>query len=181
MADATHAYDPSQSDTDRNGLGDACDSVDNNLSGSGSCSTSAEEEAMLSAVNEFRSQPRTCGSAGSFPATAPLVWACKVGDLALHHSMDMANNNYFDHQGLNGSSPGGRLAQSGYVSSTWGENIAAGTSLSSVSAALNAWITSDGHCANLMASSFTDFGAAKFSNPSSTYSVYWTQVFARPR
>ncbi|MEH6607950.1 MAG: MopE-related protein [Halioglobus sp.] len=175
------AYNPSQSDADGDGQGDACDSVDNNLGGGDSCSTSAEEEAMLSAVNAFRSLPQTCGSYGSFPAATALVSNCKVGDAALLHSMDMANNDYFDHQGLNGSSPGDRLTQSNYASSSWGENIAAGTSLSSVSAAMNAWITSDGHCANLMGSSFTHFGAAKFSNSSSTYNVYWTQVFARPR
>ena len=175
------AYNPSQSDSDDDGQGDACDTVANSGGGSNSCSMSAEEQSMLNAVNDFRSEPQSCGSYGSFTAAQPLAWGCKVGDAALLHSVDMADNNFFDHQGSNGSNTGNRLTQSGYAWSSWGENIAAGTSLSSVSAAMNAWITSDGHCANLMGSSFTQFGAAKFSNPSSTYNVYWTQVFARPR
>jgi len=62
-----------------------------------------------------------------------------------------------------------------------GENIAAGLSLSSVSAVVQAWVGSPGHCANLMRSNYTEIGASKFSNPASNYNVYWTQVFGRPR
>ena len=93
----------------------------------------------------------------------------------------MANNNFFSHTGSNGQSVGSRATQAGYVWSTVGENIAAGGSLSSVAAVVQAWVNSPGHCENLMRSSFTELGASKYSNNTSTYGVYWTQVFGRPR
>jgi uncharacterized protein YkwD len=179
------AYNPGQSDVDNDGLGDACDSTDDSNNGGnegsgGACSTSTEEQQMLAAVNAFRAQPRVCGSRGSFPAASPLSWDCKLEAAALAHSQDMANNNFFSHTGSGNQSPGDRISQAGYGWSTYGENIAAGVPLSSVDAAMQAWIDSPGHCSNLMAPNFTNLGAAKFSNSSSTYKVYWTQVFGRP-
>jgi uncharacterized protein YkwD len=175
-------YNPDQSDSDGDGLGDACDSVDNSAGGSGggSCSISPEQQAMLDAINDFRSQTRTCGSRGTFAAVSPLSWSCELEAAALTHSMDMANNNFFDHTGSDNSSGGDRASRAGYSWSAWGENIAAGVPLSSVSAVMDAWISSPGHCANLMGSFFDHLGAAKYSSGSSAYGVYWTQVFGRP-
>ncbi|MFK8050402.1 MAG: CAP domain-containing protein [Halioglobus sp.] len=174
---------PSQTDIDRDGIGDACDTVNNddNGGGFGSCSLTIEEQAMLDRVNATRSQARVCGDRGSFPAVSPLSWSCELETAATNHSMDMANRNFFSHTGSNGQSVGERATQAGYTWSSIGENIAAGLSFSSVDAVVQGWIDSPGHCANLMRSNYTDLGAAKFSNPSSTYNVYWTQVFGRPR
>jgi uncharacterized protein YkwD len=167
---------PDQSDVDGDGVGDACDPVDNSQGG---CSLTTEEQAMLDAVNATRSQGRVCGSYGSFPAASPLTWNCKLESAALFHSMDMAKNDFFSHTGYAGDQLDDRVNQAGYGWSALGENIAAGISLSSVSAVMQAWIGSPGHCANLMGSTYTEFGAAKYSNSSSTYNVYWTQVFGR--
>lgn len=177
------SYNPGQSDEDDDGLGDACDPVDDSPGGGGPgpCSVSPEEQSMLDAVNAFRAQTRECGSRGSFPAVPALSWSCGLETAALAHSMDMANNNFFSHTGSTGLSAGDRATQAGYIWSAWGENIAAGIPLSSVSAVMQGWIDSPGHCANLMGASFSNFGAAKYSNGSSTYNVYWTQVFGRPR
>ncbi|MEH6569922.1 MAG: CAP domain-containing protein [Halioglobus sp.] len=136
---------------------------------------------MLDTVNAVRAQARVCGAQGSFPATSPLSWSCKLEAAALGHSMDMANNNFFSHTGSNGQSVGYRSTQATYTWSAVGENIAAGVSLSSVGAVVQAWVDSPGHCANLMRSTYTQLGASKYSNSSSTYNVYWTQVFGRPR
>ena len=180
-------YNPSQADGDNDQLGDACDPVDDSVPdpdpdpGDGPCSVSAEEQSMLDAVNVFRAQPRSCGDRGSFSAASPLTWDCKLEAATLGHSMDMANNNFFSHTGTGNTSPGDRATAAGYIWSTYGENIAAGIPLSSVSAVVQGWIDSPGHCANMMGPNFTNLGAAKFSNPSSTYSVYWTQMFGRPR
>jgi uncharacterized protein YkwD len=175
-------YNPDQSDSDGDGLGDACDSSSTGGdSGAGSCSLTSEEQSMLDTVNAVRAQARVCGGEGSFPATSPLSWSCELETAALGHSMDMADNNFFSHTGSNGQSVGYRATQAAYSWSSVGENIAAGVSLSSVSAVVQAWVDSPGHCANLMRSNYTELGASKYSNSSSTYNVYWTQVFGRPR
>jgi uncharacterized protein YkwD len=180
-------YNPGQEDVDEDGLGDACDSTDDRETATGGdsnasgCSMTAEERSMLDTVNAVRAQARVCGSYGSQPAVAPLAWSCKLESAAFGHSRDMADNNFFSHTGTGGTSVGTRATNVGYTWSTVGENIAAGISYSSVGAVVQAWVNSPGHCANLMRSSFTELGAAKFSNSSSTYNVYWTQVFGRPR
>lgn len=173
-------YNPSQSDEDEDGRGDACDAVDDSVADepNGHCSISSEDQAMLEAVNVFRGEARQCGSQ-LFQAVSPMSWNCELKTAALNHSRDMANKNFFGHQGSDGSSAGDRMSAAGYVWSAWGENVAAG--YYSVSSVMQGWIGSPGHCANLMNPNFTNLGAAKFSNPDSNYNVYWTQVFGRPR
>jgi len=179
------AYNPSQSDSDGDGLGDACDPVDDSVvpevgdSTDSVCSFGPEVAAMLEAVNAVRAQARECGSEGYFPAVSPVSWSCELEAAALGHSMDMGDNNFFSHTGSDGLSVGSRATEAGYVWSTVGENIAAG--YFSVSTVVQAWVDSPGHCANLMRSSFTQLGAARYDNPSSYYRVYWTQVFGAPR
>jgi len=170
-----------QLDSDEDGIGDVCDPVDDRETGgggNGDCSMSAEDQAMLEAVNAARSQARTCGTS-NFAAAAPLTWNCKLKSAAFVHSSDMADNNYFSHTGSDGSSVADRVTQAGYSWSSVGENIAAGTPYSAVSAVMQGWLDSPGHCANIMRSSYTEFGASKDSSPTSTYGVYWTQVFGR--
>lgn len=175
----------SQTDRDHDGIGDACDPVDDSVGGGEAntgdgCSLSAEDRSMLETVNAVRAQTRVCGST-SYPAAPPLAWNCKLETAALGHSRDMADNNYFSHTGSEGDSVGDRVTQAGYGWSYVGENIAAGTPLGPVSAVVQAWVDSPGHCANLMRSTYTELGAAKYSNNASTYGIYWTQVFGRPR
>jgi uncharacterized protein YkwD len=88
------------------------------------------------------------------------------------HSQDMSQNNYFSHTGLNGSSPGQRIAATGYSFNTWGENIAAGyTSAASV---MNGWMNSSGHRANILKSNFCDIGIGYVAA-----GRLWTQTFGR--
>ena len=87
-------------------------------------------------------------------------------------SRDMRARGVMSHTGGDGSNPGERIARTGYVSATWGENVAAG--YPSVEAVMAGWLGSDGHCANLMNPGFTEFGGGETDR-------YWAQVFARPR
>lgn len=136
---------------------------------------------MLDTVNAFRAQTRICGGYGAFPPVPALSWSCELEDAARGHSMDMANNDFFSHTGTGGTSAGDRATAAGYSWSAWGENIAAGLGYSSVAAVVQGWADSPGHCRNMMQSTFTELGAAKHSNPASTYNLYWTQAFGRPR
>lgn len=173
------AANQSQEDGDNDGLGDACEPVDNTPSPPPACMSSPDAQAMLDAVNAFRSQSRTCGARGTFPAVGALSWNCQLETAAFNHSRDMANNNFFSHSGSDGSSAGDRATRAGYSWWTWGENIAAG--YPSVSTVMQGWIDSDGHCANMMNANFSNLGAARFVDSGSTYGTYWTQVFGSSR
>jgi len=139
---------------------------------------SEEDKQMLTQVNNARSQPRECGSE-SYPATAALSWHCTLEDVAYAHSRDMGDNNFFSHKGSDGLSVGDRVSNAGYDWSAVGENIAAGQQ--TIDMVMAVWLDSPGHCANIMSSVYTEFGAASYSVDGSDYPIYWTQVFARPR
>ncbi len=133
------------------------------------------DKEMLTLVNNTRAVARDCGST-RYSAAASLAWHCQLENAAQVHSTSMANNNFFDHTGLDGSSPGDRITTAGYIWRTYGENIAAG--YGDVQAAMDAWTASPGHCANRMNPNFTEMGAAMGSDADSTYGIYWTQDFA---
>jgi uncharacterized protein YkwD len=135
------------------------------------------DKEMLTLVNNTRAAPHDCGGK-RYPATTPLAWDCQLENAAQGHSTSMADNDFFSHTGLDGSSPGDRITAAGYVWSAYGENIAAG--YGDAQAAMDAWIASAGHCANLMNARFRQMGAAEASNGDSTYGIYWTQDFASP-
>lgn len=135
-------------------------------------------KAVLAEVNRARAQARTCGTR-RFAATTPLRWNPALANAALVHSQDMAGRDYFSHTAPGGGTVAERVGKQGYGWTRIGENIAAGAG--SVSQAMQGWLASPGHCANLMNPEFTEMGAAYALNPRSTHSLYWTQVFGRPR
>jgi len=142
------------------------------------CTLSAEDKAMLDAVNAARAQGRSCG--GSYYQAAPaLTWSCGLSKVALGHSTDMATHNFFSHTGSDGLTVGQRVSNAGYRWSAVGENIAAG--YADVTKVMDGWLKSAGHCANIMNRNYTQLGAASYRSSGSSYGIYWTQVFARPR
>ncbi len=144
----------------------------------GECKMDHTEQAMLERVNEARSQPRQCGDE-DFDAAEPLTWNCTLEASARAHSEDMAELEFFSHTGPGGLQIGERVKNRGYEWLAVGENIAAGQS--SVDDVVDGWLSSPGHCANIMSAEFTEMGAARIEAPGSEYSPFWTQVFARPR
>ena len=136
------------------------------------------DKDMLTHVNDVRSQARNCGSV-SYPATTALSWHCTLEDVAYDHSRDMGDHNFFSHTGSDGLTVGDRVKNAGYDWSAVGENIAAGQQ--AINTVIDAWLDSPGHCANIMHSVYTEFGAASYSVDGSDYQIYWTQVFTKPR
>jgi uncharacterized protein YkwD len=140
---------------------------------------SVQATAMLALVNQFRSQPQTCGGV-SKPAVPALTLNDQLNQAAQLHSEDMANNNYFDHDGLNGSSPWNRIAATGYqVGGAQAENISAGRA--TAQEAFDGWVASPGHCSNMMSPDVTQLGVGYGQNTASQFTHYWTQVFAHPQ
>ena len=90
----------------------------------------------------------------------------------------MANNNFFDHKDRDGRTPGDRAELAGYSGQLVGENIAAGQD--TPRKVLDGWLTSPGHCANLMNPQFSELGAAYAVDPKSDAGIYWTSLFGAP-
>lgn len=90
---------------------------------------------------------------------------------ARNHSMDMGERDYFDHETPEGLGPGDRLDMAEYEGTAWGENIAWG--YGTPEAVVAGWMSSDGHCSNIMAPHFTQIGVGYYQGS------YWTQTFGR--
>lgn len=134
----------------------------------------AEGQKLLAELNVARSRPRQCGTQ-SFAAATPLTWNAILATAAETQSRSMANNNYFDHKDRDGRTPGDRAELAGYDFQQIGENIAAGQD--TVRKVVDGWLTSPGHCANVMNPQFRDMGAAYAVDPKSDAGIYWTVMF----
>lgn len=132
---------------------------------------------LLAQVNAARAKPRLCGRQ-PYAATQPLTWNASLANAAERHSRSMAAAGYFSHQDPNGDVAKDRARAAGYNGRQVGENIASGQG--SPDSAMQGWLASPGHCANLMNPLFTHLGAAYATNPGSKAGVYWTMVFGAP-
>ena len=85
----------------------------------------------------------------------------------------MAENQFFDHEGSDGSDTGDRLMNEGYDPSAWGETILVG--IEDEAAVVEAFFDSQDHCMILMDPSYEDVGvgAAEGVFQGST-TLYWT-------
>jgi uncharacterized protein YkwD len=140
----------------------------------------AFEEEVLARVNETRSQPADCGAEGEFAAAAPLTMNPILRCSARLHSLDMFERDFFDHDTPDGIDPFQRMAEAGFVGSGGGENIALGQS--TPEQVMEAWMESDGHCANVMRAAFDTIGVGYHPGAGriGIGSNYWTQNFGAP-
>lgn len=135
------------------------------------------EDAMLESVNVVRLEPQDCGDEGLFDVTTELVWNDDLAEAALVHARDMAENEVRTHEGSDGSDVFERVQAEGYEADYVLENLAYG--MGSVAEAMSGWMSSDGHCANIMNTGVTEFGMA-YIEESDTNPHLWVQVFAKP-
>jgi uncharacterized protein YkwD len=136
------------------------------------------QSRILALVNEARARPRRCGSE-FFAATRPLRLNATLQTVAAAHAADMARQNYFDHVGRDGSHVEDRASSSGYRWRRIGENIAAAHTRAET--AMQDWLGSAEHCANVMSPDYTEMGSAFAVNNSSSAGIYWVQVFGSTR
>lgn len=120
-------------------------------------------EQVLGIVNTRRAE------AGLEPLTMnyTLVSAAKVRAAEIVQS--------FSHTRPNGTSCFTAWDEAGVGYSGAGENLAAGQW--SAESAMNAWMNSEGHRANILNGSFTQIGIACYYDPDSPYGYYWVQCF----
>jgi uncharacterized protein YkwD len=144
------------------GNGSACDGA-----GPSTTSLDAEEQRFLELLNQHRAAN----------GRDPVAGCTSLNRAAQGHSEDMRDQNYFDHSGLNGSSPIDRACDACYEScevTGWGENIAAGNS--DAEATFDQWVNSPGHNANMLGANFAVVGIGRATD-GGTYGSYWTTVF----
>jgi uncharacterized protein YkwD len=143
-------------------------------------SWAAFEDEVLELVNAVRAQGQDCGSEGSFGAVQPLTMEAHLRCAARMHSLDMADRGFFEHVNPEGESAGDRLAMAGYPGfSAAGENIAQGPL--TPESAVGGWLTSDGHCANIMLPGYHHIGVGFYPGSGDTVlHNMWTQTFATP-
>jgi len=112
----------------------------------------------------------------------PLQMDRQLSEAAQLHSESMADDDFFSHYGVDGSSPFDRIEEAGYQYSRAAENIAAG--YQTPEAVVQAWMNSSGHRANILNSDLTEIGVGYeyLANDmgSLNYSSYWTTTFGNP-
>ncbi len=112
------------------------------------------------------------------PPVAALAMHSILRQAARAHAADMAHNNYFAHESLDGRSPFDRMQQAGYQFTKAGENIAAGSS--TAQATMGQWMNSPGHCENIMDDGYQDIGVGYAFDEAHDFEHVWVQNFGRP-
>jgi uncharacterized protein YkwD len=105
----------------------------------------------------------------------PLKVSEKLCKVAAGHCDNMASKGELAHV-LDGKGPAERLKDAGYRFVGCGENCAAGQR--SPKEAVNTWMNSDGHRANILNARYVEIGIGVVAAADGTR--YWTQVFATP-
>jgi uncharacterized protein YkwD len=136
----------------------------------------ALEDEVLVLVNQRRAAGATCGGVSKPPVPA-LVMDAKLRQAARCHSLDMAQHNYFSHDSQDGRSPWDRIRDAGYTGFGNAENIAAGQG--TAAAVMSSWMTSTGHCNNIMSGNANEIGIGYALDTSSDLDRYWTQDFGK--
>ncbi|EEY63799.1 SCP-like extracellular protein [Phytophthora infestans T30-4] len=122
-------------------------------------------QQMLDAVNAERSKA----------GLSALCTNKKIAAAAARHSKDMADHDFMEHDGSDGSTMSERITDAGYAWTAVAENVAAGQE--DVASVMESWMNSEGHRANILGADYTMFGTAYAYNAGSTYKHYWTQDF----
>jgi uncharacterized protein YkwD len=111
----------------------------------------------------------------------PLLMNHLLVEAARVHSADMACRNYFNHYGINGSSPFDRMRLAGYQMSYAGENIYAGPDENNTpEVAVRLWMNSSTHRNAILNPNYTEAGVGYYFYKPATYDGYFTMDFASP-
>ena len=126
---------------------------------------SPEEKTLLQLTNEARKKD----------GLPEVKVNTKLMKAARDHSANMAKQEKMAHE-LDDKKPADRLKEVGYSFGHLGENVAFGQQ--TPSEALDTWMKSDDHRANILGKDYVDIGLGAAKSSSGT--TYWTVVVARP-
>lgn len=122
----------------------------------------ADEQEVFDLINAQRA------AAG----LAPLKIDSEVQNVARVKAQDMVDNNYFSHTSPTYGSPFDMMKSFGIKYKAAGENIAGN---STNSGAVNAWMNSEGHKANILSNNYNYTGIGVVSSPK--YGKIYVQMF----
>ena len=122
----------------------------------------ADEQEVFNLVNAQR----------TVVGLAPLSIDIEVQNVARDKAQDMVDNNYFSHTSPIYGSPFDMMKSYGIKYKAAGENIAGN---SSNSGAVNAWMNSEGHKANILSNNYNYTGIGVVSSPK--YGKIYVQMF----
>ncbi|HEY5949767.1 MAG TPA: CAP domain-containing protein [Kofleriaceae bacterium] len=125
----------------------------------------AEERVFLQKINDYRV------SLG----VAPLQVSVALTNASDYHAVDMATQNYFAHDSIDGTTWSARIKRYYNYNTYMAENIAAGNA--GGDATFTQWKNSAGHDANMKNASYRVIGIARAYNASATYRWYWVTDF----
>lgn len=122
----------------------------------------ADEQETFDLVNKQR----------TYAGLAPLQTNEELQNVARAKAKDMVDNNYFSHNSPTYGSPFDMMKSFGITYKAAGENIAGN---SSNSGAVNAWMNSEGHKANILSNNYNYTGLAVVNSPK--YGKIYVQMF----
>lgn len=125
-------------------------------------------EDFLAELNRARSVERWCGQV-KYPAAPEMVVDDRLQSAAMQYAHRMASEDFFSHYSPEGDGPTERANAAGFPGDV-GENIAGG--LGSIADVVAAWLSSPGHCKNIMTLG-PDVGLGFAYHAQSTYGDYW--------
>ncbi|GJD18147.1 Allergen V5/Tpx-1 related [Rivularia sp. IAM M-261] len=132
-----------------------------------SANTAKIEAAIRLSINQVRQKDKL----------QPLKNNERLAEVARKYSKKMAEKNFFSHTGIDGSTLASRVEASGIIYWLVGENLFKGTNLNEpVSIAVEGWLESPGHRANILRPPFNETGVGVW-RIKNTY--YITQLFLR--
>ena len=144
--------------------------------GSSNCSASEDsgiEMQILSLINAARAEQ----------GLAELTISTALSQASLRHSLDMACQDFVDHNGSDGSNWYDRATNQGYANANSArENIYVGDPAfgGTAEGAFSWWMNSQVHRDNILSTVVSEIGIGYVYNPNSTYGGYYTVLFARP-
>lgn len=135
----------------------------------------AFEQRVIALTNERRASGGCCGAKGCFGPSVALKLNDNLRVAARRHAADMAARSYFSHESPEGGTLGDRLARAGFGGCSAGENIAQGQR--DPEAVVEAWMGSEGHCANILAPRYRAMGVGYVDDPAVELRRVWVQNF----
>jgi uncharacterized protein YkwD len=123
----------------------------------------AQEAELIALINAYRVAN----------GLNPLTPVQELGASARHKSVDLGENDYFDHTSPEGVTFGDLLSSHGFaLYGVAGENLAGGQV--TATDALNVWINSPGHNDNMLGAEYDYIGVGYAFVEGSLYGHYWT-------